>query len=60
MSAVDASGEEKYFIDGVTFEGIRNQSIANDGEITFFEGRSEQHLFPSTNLDTGKFFLLFE
>ena len=60
MAAIDPGGEEKFYIDGVTFEGIRNQVIDPDGEITFLQGKSDESLFPLNNQDTGKFFSLFE
>lgn len=60
MAAVDPGGNETYYIDGTTFQGVRNQLVPNDGEFIWFEGKSEQNLFPDTNGDTGKFFLLFE
>lgn len=60
MAAQDPQGKEDYYIDGVTFEGIRNQAVNTGDEGTWYDGKSEEHLFPLNNGDTGKFFLLFE
>ncbi len=60
MAAVDPQGGELYWIDGTTFEGVRNQEVNTGTEIAWFQGKSEENLFPLNNGDTGKFFLLFE
>lgn len=60
MAAVDPQGSETYYIDGVTFQGVRNEAVNTGTEISWFEGKSEQNLFPLNNGDTGKFFLMFE
>lgn len=60
MSAVDPKGSEKYFIEGETFEGIRNQPTQTGTEKYSVNAFSEENLFPPNNADTGKFFLVFE
>lgn len=60
MAAIDPGGDEKYWIDGVSFQGIRNQQVPNGDETYSFEAKSEENLFPPNNADTGKFLLLFE
>jgi hypothetical protein len=60
MAAIDPQGGEAYNIDGTTFEGVRNQATDTGTEKYWFQGKSEENLFPLNNGDTGKFFLLFE
>jgi hypothetical protein len=60
MAAVDPQGGEKYWIEGVSFEGIRNQQTNTGEEKCTYQGKSEQNLFPLNNGDTGNFFLLFD
>lgn len=60
MSAVDTKGDEKYWINGITFEGLRF-SPTNTGSVKYwFEGMAEENLTPRQNFDTGKMFLTFE
>jgi hypothetical protein len=60
MAAVDPQGSETYWIDGTTFEGVKNGNNDPGTERFWFQGKSEENLFPPNNGDTGKFFLLFE
>lgn len=60
MAAVDPQGGELYWIDGVTYQGVRDQSSNTGEEKYWFEGKSAENLIPLNNGDTGKFFLLFE
>jgi hypothetical protein len=60
MAAVDPQGTETYWIDGTSFEGIRDQATDTGTEKYWFEGKSAVDLFPLNNGDTGKFFLMFE
>jgi len=54
------TGDETYWLNGLSDEGLRN-FVTNPGrEKYWFEGVSEENLFLLTNADTGKFFLLFE
>ena len=46
MSAVDPNGDQKYFINGMVFEGLKN-SVADTGTLKFFlNGMAEENLFP--------------
>jgi hypothetical protein len=60
MAAVDPHGGELYYIDGVTFQGVRDQQTNTGSETNSFEGKSTVDLFPANTGDTGKFFLEFE
>jgi hypothetical protein len=60
MAAVDPQGGELYYIDGVTFQGVRDQQTNTGDETNYFEGKSDTELFPQNNGDTGAFFLEFE
>ena len=60
MAAVDPQGQETYWINGISFEGVRNSATNTGDETNWFQGKSEENLFPANNGDTGKFFLLFE
>jgi hypothetical protein len=60
MAAVDPKGNETYWLNGIAFEGVRDQLSLTGSETYWFEGQPEQNMFPLNNLDTSKFFLLFE
>lgn len=60
MAAIDPKGDQKYWINGETFNGIRYQPSKVGDEKYYFEGLTEENLMPANNADTGKFFLVFE
>ena len=62
MSAAPSTSitEQTYWIDGLPFSGIKHQP-ANTSEVKYWiDGLPVESIFPPTNADTGKFFLLFE
>jgi len=60
MSAVDPKGDQKYWIDGNTYDGIRFQDSKVGENKYWLKGMAEENLTPLQNFDTGKFFLVFE
>lgn len=58
--AVDPRGNETYWIEGVPFQGIRVQSTKTGSETYWINGEATSELFPFNNIDTGKFFFLFD
>jgi hypothetical protein len=60
MAAVDPQGQEVYYINGISFEGVRNATTNTGNEIVWFQGKSEENLFPANNGDTGLYVLIFE
>lgn len=60
MAATDPKGNEQYYINGETFQGIRFQPTKIGEGKYWFEGLPEENLTPANNKDTGKFFLVFE
>lgn len=60
MSAIDPNGDEKYYVNGETFQGIRNQPTKIGEGKYWSDGMPEENLTPPNNKDTGKFFLVFE
>lgn len=58
--AVDPSGNETYWIEGQPFQGIRKQNTKSGTETYWLNGEPVQELFPFNNIDTGKFFFLFD
>lgn len=60
MSAVDPNGDQKYYIEGDTYQGVRLQTSKVGENKYWVDGLAEENLTPLQNFDTGKFFLLFE
>jgi hypothetical protein len=60
MAAVDPQGNETFWIEGVPFQGIRVQTTKTGSEKYYLNGEVTSELFPYNNIDTGKFFFLFE
>lgn len=60
MAAVDPHGNETYWINGISYQGVRYEPSKVGGENYWCEGLSEENLTPLQNFDTGKQFLLFE
>lgn len=60
MAAVDPKGDQKYWINGDTFQGVRYEPSKIGEQKYWFEGMSEENLTPLQNFDTGKFFLVFD
>ena len=60
MSAVDPKGDQKYWVDGFPFEGVRLEATKIGTIKYWFEGQPAEPLTPDQNFDTGKFFLDFE
>lgn len=60
MSAVDPKGDQKYWLDGHPFEGVRLETTKTGTQKYWFEGQPAEQLTPDQNFDTGKFFLEFE
>lgn len=59
-NAVNPNGNETYWIEGIPFQGIRNQSTKSGSQTYYVNGETISELFPYNNIDTGKFFFLFE
>ena len=61
MAAVDPYGNQKYWIDGMTFEGVKKQASGIDtgSQLYWVNGMTEQNLFPNT-INWPSFFLMFE
>lgn len=52
---------EQFWVDGQPFEGIKNNLLVDTGtEKYWVDGQPVGDLFPKSNLDTGKFYFLFE
>lgn len=60
MAAIDPQGDQKYWINGETFQGVRFQPSNTGDEKFWLDGLFEENIFPANNKDTGKFFLVFE
>lgn len=60
MSAIDPKGDQKYWINGDTFNGVRYEPTIVGQEKYYAEGLTEENLMPNQNFDTGKFFIIFE
>lgn len=60
MAAVDPHGNETYWINGDTFQGVRYQPTHTGNQTNWCEGLPEENLTPAQNFDTGKMFLVFE
>lgn len=60
MAAIDPKGDETYWNNGLSFEGVRNQQTLVGSNTYWFEGLPEENIFPLNNQDTSKFFILFE
>ena len=60
MAAIDNKGDEKYWIEGLPFQGLRFEPAKPGSEKYWVNGLPEENLTPLQNFDTGKFFLLFE
>lgn len=60
MAAIDNKGDEQYWIDGDSFDGIRYQPVKNGEEKFWVDGLPNSTILPLQNFDTGKFFEIFE
>lgn len=60
MAAVDTNGDNKYWIDGIPFEGLRFEPSLVGTDRFWLNGIPETNMTPLQNFDTGKFFLVFE
>lgn len=60
MSAVDPKGDQKYWINGGTYEGIRFEPSKVGEQTYWINGMTEENLTPLQNFDTGRFFFLFD
>ena len=60
MAAVDPHGNETYWINGISYQGVRFEPSKVGEQKYWFEGMPEENLTPPQNFDTGKFFLMFE
>lgn len=58
--AVDPLGSETYWIEGQPFQGVRKQNTKPGSETYWMNGEAIIELFPFNNIDTGKFFFLFD
>lgn len=55
------NNDETFWIDGIPFLGIKTSSIIRTGsEFYWVDGATSIALFPLSNIDTGKFIIMFE
>lgn len=58
--AQDPRGNETFWVEGIPFSGIRVQSTKSGSDKYWINGEAVSELFPYNNIDTGKFFFLFD
>lgn len=58
MSAIDPQGQEKYWLDGLPEEGLRNRPNDPGTETFWLNGSPAEYIYPVGNL--GNFFVMFE
>lgn len=58
--SVDPQGNETYWTEGIPFQGVRKQNTRAGSETYWMNGEAIIELFPLNNIDTGKFFFLFD
>jgi hypothetical protein len=58
MAGVNPNGDEKYWLNGLPFDGVSFTPADTGTEKFWLDGLSEEYLFPQNNLQSS-FFLIF-
>ncbi len=60
MAAVNPNGNELYWVDGHSYDGVVKNNLIIGNELFWVDGYSEQNLVPLQGIFTGATFLIFE
>jgi hypothetical protein len=59
MASINPQGDEKFWLNGLSFEGLLLGSNDSGTEKFWINGLSAEYLFPASNIESS-FFLVFD